>query len=274
MWRATRTPDGPATLRLVPDGDTIRAAAWGAGAAWSIGQAPELAGVLDEPSGFAALVRGHPLLRDLHARFPGIRIGRTRRVLEALVPAIIEQKVTSDEARSAFIALVRLHGEPAPGPWDKGPARRPPPLWVPPTPATLAGLPGYAYHPLGLERRRADAVRFAAAHAARAEECVDLALADAYARLRAFPLVGEWTAAEVGLRALGDPDIVSVGDFHLCHAVCYALAGEPRGTNGRMLELLAPFADHRARVVRLIEVAGIQAPRRGPRYAPRSIADI
>jgi 3-methyladenine DNA glycosylase/8-oxoguanine DNA glycosylase len=252
----------------------IRAQAWGPGAAWAIEQAPELAGALDDAAGFAAIVAGNPLLRTLHARFPGIRIGPTRRVLETLVPAIIEQKVTGEEARSAFIALVRRHGEPAPGPWDDGPARRLPPLWVPPAPATLAGLPGYAYHPLGLERHRADAIRFAAAHAARAEECADMALPDAYARLQAFPLVGPWTAAEVGFRALGDPDVVSVGDFHLPHAVCHALAGEPRGNDERMLELLAPFAGHRARVVRLIEVARIHAPRRGPRFAPRSIADM
>ncbi len=272
-WRATRTPDGPATLRLVREGGAIRAQAWGPGAGWVIEQAPELVGALDDAAEFVAMVAAHPLLRQLHARFSGLRIGRTRRVLEALVPAIIEQKVTGEEAHSAFVSLVRRRGEPAPGPWDDaGSARRPAPLRVPPAPETLAGLPGYAYHPLGLERRRADAIRFAATHAARAEECADMALPGAYARLRVFPLVGAWTAAEVGLRAFGDPDAVSVGDFHLCHAVCLALAGEPRGTDERMLELLAPFAGQRARVVRLIEVAGIHAPRRGPRFATRSIA--
>jgi 3-methyladenine DNA glycosylase/8-oxoguanine DNA glycosylase len=273
-WRATRTPDGPATLRLIPDGVAIRAQAWGPGAAWSIEQAPELVGAEDEADGFSTLAARHPLLRDLHARLPGIRIGRTRRVLEALVPAIIEQKVTGGEAATAFVALVRRHGEPAPGPWDEPSARRLAPLRLPPTPETLSGLPGYAYHPLGLERRRADAVRFAAARAARVEECVGMPLPDAYVRLRALPLVGPWTAAEVGLRALGDPDAVSVGDFHLCHAVCWALAGEPRGTDDRMLELLGPYAGQRARVIRLIEAAGIHAPRRGPRMAPRSIAGI
>jgi 3-methyladenine DNA glycosylase/8-oxoguanine DNA glycosylase len=273
-WRVTRTPDGPATLRLVAGGSAIRAQAWGPGAAWAIEQAPELVGANDDAAGFGALVAGHPLLRDLHARLPGIRIGRTRRVLEALVPAIIEQKVTGGEAAAAFAELVRRHGEPAPGPWDEPATRRLAPLRLPPAPETLAGLPGYAYHPLGLERRRADAIRFAAARAARLEECVDMPLPDAYARLRALPLVGPWTAAEVGLRALGDPEAVSVGDFHLCHAVCWALAGEPRGTDERMLELLAPYASHRARVIRLIEAAGIQAPRRGPRMAPRSIAGI
>jgi 3-methyladenine DNA glycosylase/8-oxoguanine DNA glycosylase len=273
-WRATRTPDGPATLRLVAEGAAIRAQAWGPGAAWAIGQAPELVGADDDAAGFAALLAGHALLRALNARFPGIRIGRTRRVLEALVPAIIEQKVTGDEARTAFIALVRRHGEPAPGPWDEPSDRRAAPMRVPPAPTTLAGLPGYAYHPLGLERRRADAIRFAAGRAARVEECMDLPLSDAYARLQALPLVGPWTAAEVGLRAFGDADAVSVGDFHLCHAVCWALAGEPRGTDERMLELLAPYAGHRARVIRLIESAGVQAPRRGPRMAARSITGI
>ncbi|MFI5259388.1 MAG: DNA-3-methyladenine glycosylase family protein [Candidatus Limnocylindrales bacterium] len=273
-WRATRTPDGPATLRLILDANAIRAQAWGPGAAWAIEQAPELVGANDEAAGFGALVAGHPLLRDLHSKLPGIRIGRTRRVLEALVPAMIEQKVTGGEATTAFAALVRRHGEPAPGSWDEAAARRLAPLRLPPAPEALAGLPGYAYHPLGLERRRADAIRFAAARAARLEECADMLLPEAYARLRALPLVGPWTAAEVGLRALGDPDAVSVGDFHLCHAVCWALAGETRGSDARMLDLLAPYTGQRARVIRLIEAAGIHAPRRGPRMAPRSIADI
>ncbi len=274
-WRASRTPDGPATIRLIPEADAVRAQAWGPGAGWALEQAPELVGAGEDPADLeelAARVGRSPLLRDLLRRFPGIRIGRTRLVLEALVPAIIEQKVTGHEARSAYVALVRRHGEAAPGPWDA--ERRPAPMRVPPAAATLAGLPGYAYHPLGLERRRADAIRGAATRSARLEECPELPLPDAYARLRALPLVGPWTAAEVALRALGDPDAVSVGDFHLAHAVCWALAGEERGTDERMLELLAPYAGHRARVIRLIEAAGIHAPRRGPRMEIRSIADI
>lgn len=299
-WRASRTPEGPATLRLVPDrrgaGEAtatdpggpadgaaprplapIRAQAWGPGAAWALEQAPELVGATEDPAAVDAFARlvaelGPPLLDTLLARYHAIRLGRTRRVLEALVPGIIEQKVTGDEARAAFVALVRRHGEPAPGPWEG--ESRPAPLRVPPAPDVLAGLPGYAYHPLGLERWRADAIRFAAARADRLEECADLPLPEAYARLRALPLVGPWTAAEVGLRAFGDPDAVSVGDFHLANAVCWALAGEERGSDERMLELLAPYAGHRARVIRLIEAAGIRAPRRGPRMAPRSIAGI
>jgi len=268
-WRATRTPDGPATILLTVEGRAIRARAWGPGAAWALEQAPELVGADDDPGDFPERASRHPLLAALQARHHGLRLGRTRRVLEALVPAIIGQKVASAEARSAFVALVRRHGELAPGPWEgeTGPAR----LQVPPAPEVLAGLPGYAYHPLGLERRRADAIRFAASRADRLEECAGLPLGEAYRRLRALPLVGPWTAAEVGVRAFGDPDAVSVGDFNLANTVCWTLAGEPRGTDERMLELLEPYAGHRARIVRLIEAAGIRAPRRGPRMPLRSI---
>ena len=90
--------------------------------------------------------------------------------------------------------------------------------------------------------------------------------------LRALPGIGPWTAAEVTLRALGDPDAVSVGDFHLAHVVGYALGGREGGTDEEMLELLAPWAGHRARVVKLLERAGVGPPRRGPRVAPRDLA--
>jgi hypothetical protein len=65
---------------------------------------------------------------------------------------------------------------------------------------------------------------------------------------------------------------VSVGDYHLPHLVCWALAGEPRGTDERMLELLEPYRGQRGRVALLIEHGGLQQPRRAPRMRLRSIA--
>jgi 3-methyladenine DNA glycosylase/8-oxoguanine DNA glycosylase len=248
-------------------------------AAWAIELAPELAGALDHAAGFVAVMTGHPLLCDLHARLPGIRIGRTRRVLQALVPAIIEQKVTGGrgprgEARAAFVALARRHWEPAPGPWDEPSAHRRAALRVPPGPETLAGLPGYAYHPLGLERRRGDAIRIAAAHATRVEECADLSLPDAYARLQVLPLVGAWTAAEVGLRALGDADAVSVGDFHLCHAV--SLGARGRSARHRRADAGAACPVRRPPGAGRAAHRGRRDPRSAPRPAdgPRSITEI
>ena len=204
------------------------------------------------------------MLARLARRFPGVRIPRSRAVLESLVPAILEQKVIGEEARRALLGLQRVLGEPAPGPAEWG-------LRLPPRPETLAGLPYYAYHPFGVERRRADLIRRVAARAAWFEAIVDLPLGDAYARLTSVPGIGPWTAAEVAVRALGDADAVSVGDFHLPNLVAFALAGEPRGTDARMLELLEPYRGRRALAVRLLELSGIGAPRYGPRLALRRI---
>ncbi len=264
-WRATLTPEGPATVRVLAVAGGVQATAWGPGAGWAIDAAPALLGADDDPSASSALASHHPLVRELARRFAGLRIGRTGRVLEALVPTILEQKVTGQQASRAWRELLRRYGEPAPGP---GAARG---LRVPPAPATLAALPYFAFHPLGVEQRRADTIRRVATRAGWLEEATALPLDDASARLRAIPGVGSWTAAEVAARALGDPDAVSVGDFHLAHLVCWALAGEPRGTDERMLELLAPYAGERGRVIRLLEASGIRAPAYGPRLAPHRI---
>jgi endonuclease III len=268
-WLATRTAEGPATLHLSVATGALTAEAWGAGAELAIERAGRLVGVDSgrQPTSTLATV-DHGLIANLARRHPGVRTLRTEAVVEALVPAILEQKVTGFEAHRVWHGLVRTYGEPAPGPGtDLG-------LRLPPEPATLARLPYYAYHPLGLERRRADLIRAIAARATWFEAIVDLPLPEAYARLLAVPGIGPWTAAEVAVRALGDDDAVSVGDYHLPNLVAWALAGEPRGDDARMLELLEPYRGQRALVVRLLELGGPARPRRGPRLAPRRIEAI
>lgn len=257
-WRATRTPDGPATTRFVHTSDGIRAQAWGPGAERAMAAAPELLGLRDSLDGFDP-----GIVRDLHRRMPGLRISRSRAVLEALVPTILEQKVPGKEAGRAYRSLVRAFGERAPGPGG---------LLLPPAPEVLARLPYFAFHPLGIERRRAETLRGSAARADRLEEMVDAPIDQAYRRMLAFPGVGQWSAARVALVALGDPDAVPLDDYHLPHIVAWALAREPRGTDAGMLELLEPYAGHRGRVLRLLIAAGIEAPRFGPRMPLRSIA--
>ena len=263
-WYATRTADGPATVSLAHVGDEIRAEAWGPGAELALERVPGLLR-LDAPR--EPIPGGHPLIRELERRAPGIRIPRSGAVLECLVPAILEQKVTGREAHRAWFGLIRRLGEAAPGPeaWE---------LRLGPEAAALAALPYYDYHPFGVEQRRAEIVRRVTSRASWFEAIVGLPFAAAYARLTAVPGIGPWTAAEVGVRALGDDDAVSVGDFHLKHLVSFALAGEPRGTDERMLELLEPFRGQRARVVRLLELSGISPPRYGPRLSPRGIEDL
>ena len=259
VWRATRTPAGTATLRLVAIDDRVEVEAWGPGAVAAVDAAPGLIGLEDEPQ---ALVPHHPLLAELARRFRGLRLPRTGRVFETLLPAICEQKITGDEARAVFQAIVRVHGEPAPGPGG---------LRLPPRPDVLARLPYFAFHPLGLERRRSEVVIGAARQADRLERAP---AAEAVRLLLGSPGIGPWTTAETTRVAHGDPDAVSVGDYHVPNLVAWALAGEPRADDERMLELLEPYRGQRGRVQLLLEASGIRPPRFGPRMSSRRIAHL
>jgi hypothetical protein len=300
IWRTSLTPEGPGTLRIAParpaspeaapgalrpestlgalrpeatlgarpPGATlgaapeavtvIRAAAWGPGAAWLLRELPGLLGGGDDRAGFAP---AHPVLRELSARHPGVRVGRSGRVLEALVPAVLEQKVVGVEARRAWRYLLLKFGDPAPGPAPAG-------MRVPPPAATWRRIPSWEWHRAGVEGVRARTIIGAAEVAGRLEEIVTMPSGAADRRLRSLPGIGVWTSAEVRQRACGDADAVSVGDYHLPSAVGWALAGRVVDDAG-MLELLAPYAGHRHRAARLVELGGIRPPRRGPRMSVR-----
>lgn len=258
-WRATRTPRGPAALALELHDGGVLAAAWGPGAGWALERVPELVGAADEPE---RLVARHLVVGRLQRAFPGLRIGRTGAVVEALIPAILEQKVTGEQARRAWRSLGIAHGDPAPGPV---------PLRLPPAAPALAALPYHAFHRFGVERRRAELIRAACARAGRLERLADADPVEAARVLRTFSGIGAWTAAEVTATALGDPDAVPVGDYHIPHLVAWALAGEPRGSDARMLELLEPYRGQRGRVIRLLEAGGARPPRFGPRLVPQRI---
>ncbi len=259
VWRTSLTPEGPATLRVLPAlGDIIGSAAWGPGAAWLLDTLPGMLGARDERAGFRP---GHPLLREMAARHTGLRIGRSHRVMEALVPAVLEQKVLGIEAHRAWRTLLYRYGTRAPGPAPRGMRVFPPSrIW--------ARIPSWEWHRAGVEAVRTRAIAAAAQVAGRMEEITGMGAVEASRRLRAIPGIGVWTAAEVMQRACGDPDAVSVGDYNLPKAVGWALAGRIVDDEG-MLELLAPYAGHRYRVTRLVELSGIRPPRRGPRLPVR-----
>lgn len=265
FWRATRTPEGPATLLLQTEPGKVRARAWGDGAQWLLSHVPQLIGEHQLDATFAP---SHPVVKDLLARHPGLRIPRTNSVFEALVPSILEQRVTGMEAKRSYAMLVRSLGEAAPGPSGSKPLR------LPPDPKTLASTPSWSMHRMGVERKRAETIRIAARHAVRLEEATAMSSEDARRRLLAIPGIGPWTMAEVATVALGDSDAVSVGDYHLPNWVAWALANEPRGDDRRMLELLAPFKGQRALVIRLIALGHSKPPKFGPRYSPLPISSM
>lgn len=236
----------------------IRAQAWGPGAGWALDQVPDLLGARDTPEAFRP---EHPRLRELARRLAALRIGRTDRVLEALVPAVLEQKVVGQEARRAWRYLVTRYGSPAPGPAPAG-------LRVVPSGAVWQAIPSWDWHRAGVEAVRARTIAGAARMAGRLEAMSSLPGEQADRLLRSLPGIGAWTAAEVRQRACGDADAVSVGDYHIPGQVGWVLTGE-RADDDRMLELLAPYAGQRYRVTRLIELSGQGPPRRGPRMSVR-----
>jgi 3-methyladenine DNA glycosylase/8-oxoguanine DNA glycosylase len=254
IWRTTNAPTGPATFVISQHGDEVRGQAWGPGADWVIDTLPELLGDRDDPSGFDPI---HPVVERTHQANPWLRMPRTGLVFEALVPAILEQKVTGLEAKRAFTRLVRRFGTVPPGPAPEG-------MRVPPPAEVWQRIPSWEWHKAGVQPPQSKTVVAAARVAARLEEAATMPEDQAVKRLRSVPGIGVWTAAEVAQRALGSADQISVGDYHLSAFVGWALLGRPID-DAAMVELLEPWRGHRQRVVRLIEGAGIGYERPGAR---------
>jgi 3-methyladenine DNA glycosylase/8-oxoguanine DNA glycosylase len=254
-WFGQATPDGSATLSLRRTDDGVEAQGWGDGAAWAVDNAPHLLGCDDDPAGFVA----HDALAAEGARvMAGWRVARSRLVVQSLVPAIIEQRVTGKEAFAGHTRLVRRFGSPAPGPGaDLG-------LMVPPAPRDWANIPSWEWITSGIDKSRAETAVRASTYAGRLEAVADLPLVEAHRRLRVLPGVGEWTAAEVAQRALGDPDSPSFGDYHMAKNLTWALTGTPAGDD-EARALLAPYTGQRYRAQVFITAAAGMRPRRGPR---------
>jgi len=257
VWRTLRTPDGAATLRLTQVATRhVEAEAWGAGADYALAvAAPGLAGALDHPEAFMG--PRHPVVADAWRDHRNVLLTRAD-AFPVLIAAILEQKVTGIEARRAWRQVIRRTADPAPG--DAG-------LLMPPDPERLASLPGWELTRLGVTGHRALTLREVARHSGKITALTDTVW------LSNVPGIGPWTLGEVGRLAFGDPDAISVGDFHLPHTVCWALAGEPRGTDERMLEILEPYRGQRGRVEVLLEAAQIRAPKFGPRLEPRAVIE-
>ncbi|HEX8026498.1 MAG TPA: hypothetical protein VF484_09845, partial [Candidatus Limnocylindrales bacterium] len=146
--RAAHTPDGPGSLVIDIEGTSAEVRAWGPGAAWLVAGAAAFLGLDDDPSGF------EPGLHEVVARLArgrsGLRLARTGLVFDALLPAILEQKITGSEAFRAYRRLIVAHGTRVPGPTG---------LWAPPSAERVASLPSWTWPELGVEPRRGALLR-------------------------------------------------------------------------------------------------------------------
>ncbi|WP_445162598.1 DNA-3-methyladenine glycosylase family protein [Mycobacterium sp. Dal123C01] len=262
MWRTSLLPSGPVTARISRAApNAAQCEAWGSGAQEFLERLPALLGADDDASDF---VPAHPTVAAAHRRVPHLRLGRTGQVLEALIPAIIEQRVPGADAFASWRVLVSKYGVPAPGPAPVG-------MRVLPPAEVWRNIPSWEFHRANIDPRRAQTVVICARRAASLERLVSRPAAQVRDALMSLPGVGEWTAAETMQRALGDADAVSVGDYHIPKMIGWTLVGHPVD-DAVMLELLEPMRPHRHRVVRLLEASGLAIePRRGARLPVQQI---
>ena len=259
-WMTTRMPTGPATLLLEQvSPERIAASAWGPGADERLETLPGMLGA-DRPEPHYA--DAHPHVADAMRRHPGLSVPRTGRVIEALLPAVLEQKVLGVDAFAAWRRLVLAHGEPAPGPV-------PDRLRVLPTTPTWASLPSWEWHRAGVDPQRYRTAQRCARVGAQLERIAAGGdVAATYRALRSIAGVGVWTAAEVGSRALGDADALPFGDYHLGHLVGVGLLGRrlPVDDHAAIGEALEPYRPERFVAVRLLQMSPhVVLERRGAR---------
>lgn len=255
IWRTSQLRSGPVTARITKSAPgTVDCEAWGDGAAEFLDGLPVFLGAVDDAAGFDPV---EPTIAEAHRRVPHLRLGRTGRVLEALIPAIIEQRVYGMDAWRAWRALVTKFGAPAPGPAPTG-------MRVPPSAQVWRRIPSWEFHRANVDPGRS---RTIVGCAQRAEALERLTAERAVTALQSLPGVGVWTAAETVQRAFGDSDALSVGDYHLATVVGLSLLGRPID-DAAMIELLEPLRPHRHRAVRLLEASGLAVnPRRSARQA-------
>jgi 3-methyladenine DNA glycosylase/8-oxoguanine DNA glycosylase len=256
IWKTALMPTGPVTARIATSGrSVVDCEAWGSGASeFAEGLAAWL-GAHDDPTGFAPT---EPTIAAAYRAVPHLRLGRTDRVMEALIPAILEQRVAGKDAFRAWRLLVTKYGAPAPGP-------APSCMRVPPPSEVWRRIPSWEFHLANVDPGRARTIVGCAQRAESIERLASRPPEEARAALRSLPGIGEWTAAEVAQRAWGDADALSVGDYHLSNMVGSSLLGR-RIDDDAMLELLEPLRPHRQRAVRLLEVSGLA---RNPRFGAR-----
>ena len=261
--RATHTPLGPGSIAIDVTADGAHhLQVWGEGGSWLADRHQRLTA---RATATPRITAQHPTLERAIRHVGHLQLPATDTPYHEVLPAILGQRITAAQAMLQWAALCEQFGEVAPGPLG---------LRLPPAPARLARVTSWEFHRLGIERQRASTLLVAARHAAFIDRTRGLDGAAARTALTALPGIGVWTAAVAIGVSHGDPDALPVGDFHVKNTVAHALTGKARGTDDDMLDTLAAYAGTRWLVVRVLEKAGLTAPRFAPKRRLLNIARL
>lgn len=207
---------------------------------------------------YAEFHTDHPLVNRLHRSLPGLRMLRQPWLFEVACHCVLQQRVTWQEALRSWRRLVKGLGQPHAG------------MTAFPSPAVLARVSPHSLNRFDIDFHRAKAiVGLARAHLSDPLFETTTSFGTLRDRLPRIPGIGPWTTEMVLGVGAADPDALPTGDLKLPHVVSWALAGEARGDDERMLELMEPFSGHRFRVYRLLMAGKVKAPRFAPKKPVR-----
>jgi 3-methyladenine DNA glycosylase/8-oxoguanine DNA glycosylase len=236
----------PAAIEICRDGDALQVTAYACDARELV---DETVAGLEQDDRYADFSTEDSGILRLHSMLPGLRLPRVPWLYDMTCSAILQQRVRWVDAAREWRRITNRWGAAAP----LG-LRAFPPAEV------MAAVPRFELERMGIDAKRAAALlRFAKElRFVRFRAGMDFtALRQLLLRV---PGIGPWTAESVLGYGAGDVDAAIPGDLHLPRVVCYALAGEFRGTDERMMELLEPFRGHRFRIIRLLYAAGLDVP--------------
>lgn len=259
LLTALHTPEGPVSLEARHQGDAVRVRLWGNGSDWVAPHVEALLGLRDDPTSFAPR---DPKFREVWKLTLGIHLPTLPVLFPRLAQVVLLQLVTTGEGQRAWRRIVKDLGSPAPGPHE---------LHLPPRSEDVAGAPWVRYVADGVPHKQARTLVRCARRMVSLEESGTWGGEEALEAVAALPGIGPWTVGYLRGTALGDPDAVMTGDYHLPHSAAWILAGRERGTDEEMLELLEPYRGHRFRVIRAFWASGIRPPRRGPKRGLRPL---
>lgn len=187
----------------------------------------------------------------LHRSLPGLRLLRVPWLWDIACSIVLQQRIRTVDAMRAWNRMVAQAGADAP----LG-------LRAFPDAAAVEAIAGFALREMEIDAQRADTLRRLAREWRFLPLRAEMSFVEMRERLMRIPGIGPWTVESILGYGAGDCDAAIPGDLHLPHLVCYALAGETRGSDERMMELLEPFRGHRFRVIRLLYASRLVVPRR------------